>query len=259
MTKDPAFLFYSNDFSSGTQFFTDEQVGKYIRLMIAQHQHGHLSEKQVLIICKSYDVEVMEKFTKDDEGKFYNVRLEFEINRRKSFTESRSLNKKGKTKSNDNDIKNKSKSYDFHMENENENENRVNKNKGEKKLKPDFELIFPFQSESFTTAWDVFIKFRKEIKKPLAKTSQQAQLKKLSEYPESVAIKMIEQSIANGWQGIFELKENTTNVTGNGKFNNNGKERPVAGRLTQSEIDRFDIESARLAKFIEGGGEYPES
>ena len=43
--KDPAFLFYTNDFDRGCQFFTDEQVGKYIRLLMAQHQHGHLSEK----------------------------------------------------------------------------------------------------------------------------------------------------------------------------------------------------------------------
>jgi len=39
MGKDPAFLFYSNDFDQGTKFFTDDQTGKYIRLLIAQHQH----------------------------------------------------------------------------------------------------------------------------------------------------------------------------------------------------------------------------
>jgi hypothetical protein len=35
--------------------------------------------------------------------------------------------------------------------------------------------------------------------------SEQTALKKLSEYDESTAIQMIENSIANQWQGIFEL------------------------------------------------------
>ena len=66
--KDPAFLFYSNDFSIGTQFLSDEQVGKYVRLLLAQHQHGHLTEKQMLFICKSYDFDIVSKYKKDDNG-----------------------------------------------------------------------------------------------------------------------------------------------------------------------------------------------
>ena len=46
MAKDPAFLFYPSDFLTGTMFMTDEQVGKYIRLLCAQHQKGHLCEKR---------------------------------------------------------------------------------------------------------------------------------------------------------------------------------------------------------------------
>src|SRR6185437_9562737 len=61
MAKDPAFLFYSNDFDSGTKFLTDEQVGKYLRLLMSQHQHGHLTEKQMLFICKTRDEEIFKK------------------------------------------------------------------------------------------------------------------------------------------------------------------------------------------------------
>ena len=32
MAKDPAFLFYPTDFMGGTQFFTDDQLGKYLSL-----------------------------------------------------------------------------------------------------------------------------------------------------------------------------------------------------------------------------------
>jgi uncharacterized protein YdaU (DUF1376 family) len=126
MSNDPAFLFYTGDFTTGTQFFTDEQVGIYIRLLMAQHQHGHLSDKQVKMICRTHDEDVMLKFEKDSDGKFFNKRLEDEIFKRKKYSLSRSENKKGKTK----DMLIISKSYDNHMENENENENKdINKDK----------------------------------------------------------------------------------------------------------------------------------
>ncbi len=112
MAKDPAFLFYSGDFLSGTQFFTDEQTGKYIRLLVAQHQIGHLEEKHMLQICKTYDKDVFLKFIRDDEGLFYNERLETEILKRKNYTESRSKNRMSK------------KTYVSHMENVNENINK---------------------------------------------------------------------------------------------------------------------------------------
>ena len=114
MAKDPAFLFYSADFATGTQFLTDEQVGKYIRLLVAQHQHGHLEEKQMLFICKSYDKDIFSKFIKDANGLYFNKRLELESIKRKEYAESRSLNKAGKTKGNI-----IIKSYDNHMDNEN--------------------------------------------------------------------------------------------------------------------------------------------
>jgi hypothetical protein len=119
--KDPAFLFYSDNFLSGTMFFTDEQVGKYIRLLCAQHQSGHLEEKHMIFMCKGYDEDIFKKFIKDDAGKYYNERLEMEITKRKNYSESRSNNKKGK-------IKQPiiiSKSYDNHMGNGNGNGNEI--------------------------------------------------------------------------------------------------------------------------------------
>jgi uncharacterized protein YdaU (DUF1376 family) len=40
--KDPAFLFYTKDFQSGTQDMSCEEVGAYIRLLMFQHQHGYI-------------------------------------------------------------------------------------------------------------------------------------------------------------------------------------------------------------------------
>ena len=63
--KDPAFLFYSSDFLSGTMLMSDEDVGKYIRLLCLQHQKGHLKEKEMLNICKEFNEDIFSKFKLD--------------------------------------------------------------------------------------------------------------------------------------------------------------------------------------------------
>ena len=93
MSKDPAVLFYTSDFLSGTFTMTDEQVGKYIRLLCLQHQKGKLTEKDMLSICKAYDNEIWEKFEQVD-GFFINDRMYNEAIRRSKFTESRRNNAK---------------------------------------------------------------------------------------------------------------------------------------------------------------------
>ena len=115
MGKDPAVLFYTSDFLSGTMTMTDEQVGKYIRLLCLQHQKGHLTEKDMTYICKTYDEDVYGKFTKED-GKYYNIRMREEGEKRRSYSESRRNNRtKGYEQKKD-------PTYVEHMENENENE-----------------------------------------------------------------------------------------------------------------------------------------
>lgn len=133
MAKDPAFLFYTGDFTTGTQFFTDEQVGKYVRLLMAQHQLGHLEEKHMIQICKSHDKDVFAKFIKDENGLYYNERLENEIVKRKSYSLSRSNNRKKK------DIL---ETYDEHMENKNENINKSNNGKQFVNFKTQGEELF---------------------------------------------------------------------------------------------------------------------
>lgn len=126
--KDPAFLFYTNDFDSGTKFLTNEQLGVYIRLLMAQHQHGRLSEKQILFIASVMDPDIMNKFIKDESGLFYNKRLEQEITKRKSFADSRrkNVNKRYQTTSELTSVSTSVEHMNVHMEdiNRNENENK---------------------------------------------------------------------------------------------------------------------------------------
>ena len=114
--RDPAFLFYSSDFLTGTMTLEDEQVGKYIRLLCLQHQKKRLTKKDMLKICKSYDEDIFSKFKQDDDG-YFNERMEVEMIKRSKYSESRRKNREGKGKKEDNI----SLSYDSHMEDENEN------------------------------------------------------------------------------------------------------------------------------------------
>jgi hypothetical protein len=142
MSKDPAFLFYSSDFLTGTLLMSMEQKGKFITLLCIQHQKGHLSEKDMLHICGSYDEDVFTKFQKDEQGKFYNIRLEEEVDKRKAYSESRRNNRKKKE-----DMNNTSSSYVEHMENENENENLIEKKKVARFQKPTIEQLKEYMNE----------------------------------------------------------------------------------------------------------------
>ena len=105
MSKDPAVLFYTSDFISGTLTMSDAQRGKYIMLLCLQHQQGLLNEDDMINICKTYDEKIYKKFIKTDDGFYYNERMKREADRRKNYSESRSKNRK-----------NICKSYDKHME-----------------------------------------------------------------------------------------------------------------------------------------------
>ena len=130
MAKDPAVLFYTADFLAGTMTMRNEQVGKYIKLLCIQHQQGHLSEEDMLEICGAYDERIFSKFVKDENGLYYNVRMEVEANKRRAYIESRSNNRKGNKNEDVNEHMKKDMNEDMsnhmtkHMENENINENK---------------------------------------------------------------------------------------------------------------------------------------
>ena len=129
--KNPAVLFYTSDFLSATLLMNDIQVGRYIKLLCLQHQQGHLTEEDMLCICGgNYDKKVFEKFKQDENGLYYNERMDIEIKKRQAYSESRANNRKKEIQ--EKDMKNISKSYVEHMGNGNENINdNVNDNVNE--------------------------------------------------------------------------------------------------------------------------------
>ena len=169
--KDPAFLFYSSDFLSGTMLMSDEEIGQYIKLLCLQHQKGHLKEKDMLNICHSYNEDIFSKFKKDEEGNYYNERLEYEANKRKAYSESRRNNRKKKD-TDDEDMKKICNSYEEHMENENENINKdlieiKNRDRGvtgEKEENPEVLEMWETQFNKFYNLYPKKVK-KQDVKK----------------------------------------------------------------------------------------------
>lgn len=143
MSKDPAMLWYWNDWYSGTTLLTRHQKGCYMDLLHAQFNNGHLHETEIKQLLGEQDFAehwpfIRRKFSQDQDGFWFNQRLEDEQIKRQKFTESRRRNLKPKE-----DMSNTSETYvehmkphtkphmvdhmdthmDSHMENENENRN----------------------------------------------------------------------------------------------------------------------------------------
>lgn len=98
MAKDPAFLFYPGDYVSGTMGMTFEEKGAYMDLLMLQFNRGHMNTHMIQHTIGHLWEQVKCKFIQDDEGLWYNVRLDIEKEKRKTFTESRRNNIKPKEK-----------------------------------------------------------------------------------------------------------------------------------------------------------------
>lgn len=88
-------------------------------------------------------------------------------------------------------------------------ESKVNKNKEKesKAVDPLRALILPF-GDSFKVVWNEWVTFRKELKKKLTLSTAQKQINFLGARAENEAIEIINQSITNGWTGLFDIKTN---------------------------------------------------
>ncbi|SBW05615.1 DUF1376 domain-containing protein [uncultured Dysgonomonas sp.] len=96
--KDPAFLFYSNDFYGSTRTMLPKERACYLDLMIYQHQHGYipLDLDRVLMFCSGIDEATLKatleaKFKQCDKG-WYNVRLKIEMEKREKYSDTQTKN-----------------------------------------------------------------------------------------------------------------------------------------------------------------------
>jgi len=88
-------------------------------------------------------------------------------------------------------------------------------------------IVYPFDSERFLDMWSKWVQYKRlqfkfEYKSILTLQASLNSLHELSNGVESIAIKIMLQSIANGWRGFFELKNN-----------NNGNNQAGGSRISE--------------------------
>ena len=229
MSKDPAFLFYSSDFLTGTMFLSNEQVGKFIRLLCVQHQKGRLSEKHMLGICKTYDSEIFEMFLKDQEGLFYNERLEIEKNKRKLHSEKQRANVMKRWNKDTNVIPNKQNGNTvvIPLEDENENEDEdVNTIKNKVEIYPTFQDFWELYDKKTGNKSLIKLKFDK-----LPQKIKEKIIDYLPEYIKSTpdkAYRKNPQTFLNNKSWEDEI------ITKNNENRNNGSDYTKLKELVQS-------------------------
>lgn len=71
-----------------------------------------------------------------------------------------------------------------------------------------FEQLIPelLKTTEFETAWQSWVSYRKEAKKSITRSTAERQLQTLGRYPPQVAVMAIDESIKNGWTGLFPEK-----------------------------------------------------
>lgn len=67
-----------------------------------------------------------------------------------------------------------------------------------------------FEDEDLNTKYEEYLQMRIEKKCKATPTTIKSQIKKLSQYNKETALQMLQNSIDNGWRGIFEIKNGTS-------------------------------------------------
>jgi len=86
---------------------------------------------------------------------------------------------------------------------------KENRKTSKKKSNSNLNIVFPdsLKSPEFETAWNEYVEHRRQLRKPLTPLAAQKQLAKLAAIGMARAIAAINHSIANGWSGIFEERQ----------------------------------------------------
>lgn len=199
MAKDPAFLFYPNDWLGGTMGMTFEEKGAYMDLLMLQFNRGHMTSHMVGQVIGQLEAEVqaeiLSKFKIDADGLYYNSRLEIEIEKRKTFVQSRNNNILGKnqyTKSDGHMNGHMNGHMTSHMENENRNE----------------DSSYLGIIEEYWEKWKKYKKVEHDFNFNLQESEDEAKkdLLTLSENDAEMAMKIIDYSIACGYKKFVKPK-----------------------------------------------------
>jgi hypothetical protein len=232
MARDPAFLFYPDDWAGGTKTFMKPQKSDYLDLLCIQHAHGYITRDDIIDICGSYDEKIARKFSIEFEpGHFQNERLRDEMVKRSKYSESRRRNRLAGFGNQKIDFGDQDKSsydnhvlsHDEHMGNGNGNGNINNikekvsgkkSNSKSKKPKPEprpIDVVYPWDSDLFAEAWNEWKLYKGEqhqfTYKPIGENNAIKSLFNEVGGDMHLAIAAIKNSMSRGWMGVIVTNE----------------------------------------------------
>jgi hypothetical protein len=201
--KDPAFLFYPESFLLGTLIMPFEERGKYITLLCYQHQNGHLSEETIRLLVGTFSDLLKSKFLVDENGLYYNNRLEIEIEKRTAFVDSRRENGKNGGRPKKPNGKPSGKPNGKPKNNLPINRDIIRNIIKEQKLNANYEQLW--------VNWKQYKKDQHNFnyKSEQSETIAINELLKLSGNSYEIAVDIIERSIGKGWAGLFAPENKT--------------------------------------------------
>jgi len=245
MSKDPAFLFYPGDYLRDTQCLSESVQVAYDRIMCEHMRNICISQQQLKFFTKRLSDDEREELMmvlSKVEGGYQITWVAESIEKRKAYSESRRKNRSTSSK-------NISKTYDEHMENEIENEEEIKVSSLNKKKMSKIKI--PELAPELESTLIAYLNHRKEKKSPI-KTQDQLdrflqKLEKMAAGKDRTAIEILNESIANGWTGIFAIKDNKPQ---NGKIpTSEAAARILSG---QSSLPRTEWNWNNEPKQIEG-------
>lgn len=206
MEKTPQFPFYYRDWLHAVRRMNNDEKIEYLELLFEQADSvtGSIAPEIFNEDCTSDKVRA--KFEEDSNG-FFNVRMRDVLHKRDKYKRSRIQNLSSKKP--DSHMEGHKAS---HMDNDNDNDKDKDKDKDKGKLKKVAPpIVYPWTDELFLNRWTAWKQYKKEQHKFVYKhIGEQASLKKLAELAGGDmkrALAIIEQSMAQGWKGFFQLDQ----------------------------------------------------
>ena len=200
--KAPSFPFYYRDWLHAVRRWNDEEKIEYLEMLCEQADQPSGSIPEDIFKAEVFSDRVRDKFEKDANG-WFNVRLRDVLLKRDRFKQSRLENLKGSS-----DKPQVEPHMATHVEKEKEKEK--GNMKPAKVKESDEPLVYPFTDEVFLNRWESWKKYKSEqFKFKYKHSGEQAALKNIGELSRGnveVALAIIQQSMAHGWKGLFELK-----------------------------------------------------
>lgn len=215
--KAPYFPFFYRDFWHAVRHMTKEEIHDYLYLLCEQADSADGSIPHKVWDRLEPGPEIAEKFELDVNG-YFNVRMRDILNKRNSYIESRTSNLMGSHMGphmgshmghHKRKLKIENRKETLNTEKGKEKEKRIVKEKGKGKTEPP--LAYPFTDELFLNRWQVWKEYKKEqfnfVYKHKGEQAALTQIGNLSGGSVQKAVAIIQQSMANGWKGLFELDQ----------------------------------------------------